>query len=101
MILFPKEFSLDKAARLEYDQTGITHALLFTGVDFVDGELRRWRVENNWDNKVGDKGFFLMNDSWFAEYMCAVAGLKSYLSEELQEAVNLEPIVLPPWDPID
>jgi len=25
----------------------MTHAMLFTGVDVVDGEPRRWRVENS------------------------------------------------------
>ena len=48
----------------------------------------------------GDKGFFLMNDSWFAEYMFEIAVPKSYLPEDLQRALDLEPIVLPPWDPM-
>ena len=98
--VYGAEFGMDKAARLEYHQTRMTHAMLFTGVDVVDGEPRRWRVENSWDDKVGDKGFFLMNDSWFAEYMFEIAVPKSYLPEDLQRALDLEPIVLPPWDPM-
>ena len=98
--VYGADFSLDKAARLEYQQTRMTHAMLFTGVDIVDGKPRRWRVENSWDDKVGDKGFFLMNDSWFAEYMFEIAAPKSYLPEDLQRALELEPIVLPPWDPM-
>jgi bleomycin hydrolase len=94
------DFSLDKAARLEYHQTRMTHAMLFTGVDVVDGQPRRWRVENSWDDKVGDKGFFLMNDSWFAEYMFEIAVPRSYLPADLQKAWEQEPIVLPPWDPM-
>ena len=98
--VYGAEFGMDKAARLEYHQTRMTHAMLFTGVDVVDGQPRRWRVENSWDSKVGDKGFFLMNDSWFAEYMFEIAVPKSYLPEDLQQALDLEPIVLPPWDPM-
>ena len=98
--VYGAEFGMDKAARLEYHQTRMTHAMLFTGVDVVDGQPRRWRVENSWDDKVGDKGFFLMNDSWFAEYMFEIAVPKSYLPEDLQRALDLEPIVLPPWDPM-
>jgi bleomycin hydrolase len=98
--VYTSDFSLDKAARLEYHQTRMTHAMLFTGVDVVDGTPRRWRVENSWDDKVGDKGFCLMNDSWFAEYMFEIAAPKSYLSPELQQAWEQEPIVLPPWDPM-
>ena len=98
--VYNAEFSMDKEARLEYHQTAMTHAMLFTGVDVVDGKPRRWRVENSWDDKVGDKGFFLMNDSWFAEYMFEIAAPKSYLPEDLQKALDLEPVVLPPWDPM-
>ena len=98
--VYGAEFGLNKAERLEYHQTRMTHAMLFTGVDVVEGKPRRWRVENSWDDKVGDKGFFLMNDSWFAEYMFEIAAPKSYLPEDLQRALEQEPIVLPPWDPM-
>ena len=98
--VYDAEYSMNKEDRLEYHQTAMTHAMLFTGVDVVDGKPRRWRVENSWDDKVGDRGFFLMNDSWFAEYMFEIAAPISYLPEELQQALDLEPIVLPPWDPM-
>ena len=98
--VYNADFSMNKEERLEYRQTAMTHAMLFTGVDVVDGNPRRWRVENSWDDKVGEKGFFLMNDSWFAEYMFEIAAPMSYLPEELQQALDLEPVVLPPWDPM-
>ncbi len=41
-----------------------------------------------------------MNDSWFDEYMFEIAARKDYLPADLQEALTLEPIVLPPWDPM-
>ena len=83
-----------------HHQTVMTHAMLFTGVDVVDGQSRRWRVENSWGDENGKKGFFVMNDSWFDEYMFEIAGRQSYLTPELQEALELEPTVLPPWDPM-
>ena len=93
-------FDMDKAARLEYGQTQMTHAMLFTGVDVVDGAPRRWRVENSYGDAVGDKGFFLMNDSWFDEHMFEIAAPRKYLSPELMAALDTEPVVLPPWDPM-
>ena len=93
-------FDMDKAARLEYGQTQMTHAMLFTGVDVVDGAPRRWRVENSYGDAVGDKGFFLMNDSWFDEHMFEIATPREYMSPELMAALDTEPIVLPPWDPM-
>ena len=98
--VYGTDFSMDKAERLEYHQTAMTHAMMFTGVDVVDGVPRRWRVENSWDDKVGNKGFFLMNDSWFAEYMFEIAVPKEYLSAELRDSLELAPIVLPAWDPM-
>ncbi|MBM44313.1 MAG: aminopeptidase [Phycisphaerae bacterium] len=99
--MYDVPFNLTKGDRLEYHETLMTHAMLFTGVDVVDGTPRRWRVENSWgEEKVGRKGFQVMNDSWFDEYMFEIAARKSALPAELQEALEAEPIVLPPWDPM-
>jgi bleomycin hydrolase len=99
--LYDTEFTLDKASRLQYQETRMTHAMLFTGVDVTDdGSVRRWRVENSWGEDPGRKGFFVMNDNWFDEYVFEVAARRSELPPELQEALDQPPIVLPAWDPM-
>lgn len=98
--LYDTSLKLSKSDRLLYHQTLMTHAMLFTGVDVVDNNPRRWRVENSWGEDNGKKGFFVMNDSWFGEYMFEVAVQKSYLPTELQDAIAQEPIELAPWDPM-
>lgn len=98
--LYEAPFPLDKASRLQYHETQMTHAMLFTGVDVVDEKVRRWRVENSWGEEPGLKGFFVMNDNWFDEYVFEIAARKSELPPELQEALDQEPIVLPAWDPM-
>jgi bleomycin hydrolase len=99
--VYDTAFTLDKADRLVYHQTAMTHAMLFTGVDVVNNRPRRWRVENSWgEEKCGRKGFFVMNDSWFDEHMFEIATRKSALPKPLQRALRLPPIVLPPWDPM-
>lgn len=98
--VYDTEFSLTKAQRLVYGESAMTHAMVFTGVDVVDGAPRRWRVENSWGDDVGKKGFFLMNDSWFDEYVFEIAARRSSLSPELQAALKQPPIVLPAWDPM-
>ena len=97
--VYDTRFTLNKSDRLIYHRSRMTHAMLFTGVDVVDGRARRWRVENSWGDEIGRKGFFIMNDSWFDEFVFAVVARKSYLPRHLQKALELEPIVLPPWDP--
>ena len=99
--LYGMELKLDKAERLDYGYSRMTHAMVFTGVDIdEDDKPRRWRVENSWGTGVGDKGFYTMSDSWFDEYSYEVMVDKKYLSEELLKVLDTEPIVLKPWDPM-
>ena len=98
--LYGVEFGMNKAARLRYGQTMMTHAMLFTGVDVVDGASRRWRVENSWGDDSGVKGFYTMNDDWFDEYMFEIAAPKSYLNESMHNGLKTTPVVLPAWDPM-
>ncbi|MBT6164411.1 MAG: C1 family peptidase [Phycisphaerae bacterium] len=99
--VYGTKLGLTKAQRLDYHQTLMTHAMLFTGVDVHDGVPVKWRVENSWgDENVGEKGFHAMNDSWFDEYMFEVAIEKKYLSADMLAAWEEEPTVLSPWDPM-
>src|SRR5690348_16420071 len=99
--VYDTSFDLDKAARLEYGESQMTHAMLFTGVDLgEDGAARRWRVENSWGSDTGRDGFYTMNDSWFDEYVFEITARRSALPAELQAALDTEPIVLPAWDPM-
>ena len=93
-------FDLDKAARLAYHESAMTHAMLFTGVDVLDGATRRWRVENSWGSDQGKDGFYTMDDSWFSQYVFEIAARKSDLPDDLRSALDAEPIVLPAWDPM-
>ena len=98
--LYGVEYGMDKATRLRFGQTMMTHAMLFTGVDVVDGSPRRWRVENSWGSDNGVKGFYTMNDGWFDEYMFEIAAPSSHLSDQMREGLSTEPVVLPAWDPM-
>jgi bleomycin hydrolase len=90
-----------KAERIMYGQSLMTHAMVLTGVDLDgDGHARKWRVENSWGDKLGDKGFFVMTDTWFDEYVYEVAVSRDYLSDDLRAVLREEPTVLPPWDPM-
>jgi len=98
--VYDTSFTLDKAGRLVFHETQMTHAMLFTGVDLLDGKPRRWRVENSWGSDKGKDGFYTMNDSWFDEYVFEIAARRDALPEELRAALDTEPIVLPAWDPM-
>ena len=98
--LFDTKFKMNKASRLEYGDSAMTHAMLFTGVDLKRNTPRKWRVENSWGDKNGDKGYYLMSDSWVDEYNYEVVVDKKYLSNKTLEIFNREPHNLEPWDPM-
>jgi len=91
---------MDKKTRLEYGDSQMTHAMLFTGVDIVKNKCTKWRVENSWGNKSGDKGYFLMSDDWFSEYNYEVVIDKKYLSKNFLKMFEQDVVRLDPWDPM-
>ena len=98
--VYDADLSLSKAERLLHHQTLMTHAMLFTGVDVVDGHPRRWRVENSWGSDKADKGFWTMNDNWFGEHVFEIAVRRDALPASQLAAFDEEPVVLPAWDPM-
>ena len=98
--LFDVDFSMSKAERLDYGESMMTHAMVLTGVDLVDGQPTKWKVENSWGDKVGEKGFFVMSDDWMEEFCYQIVVNKKYLPKDLQEILKEEPTMLAPWDPM-
>ena len=98
--VYATDSTMSKADRLLMHDSLMTHAMLFVGVDVVDGAPRKWHVENSWGDEKGDKGLFTMNDNWFGEYVLEIAVHRSALSPELQAVLDTEPAVLPAWDPM-
>lgn len=43
---------------------------------------------------------FMMTDSWFDEYVFQVVVPRQLASPSLVRVLDMEPIVLPPWDPL-
>ncbi|MFC7394620.1 aminopeptidase C [Scopulibacillus cellulosilyticus] len=97
---FGMPFQMTKGERLDYMESCLTHAMVLTGVNLVDGKPNRWKVENSWGEKAGNKGYYVMSDKWMDEYTYQVVVNKKYLSEDLKNALDQEPIELQPWDPM-
>lgn len=99
--IYGTTFGLDKAARLDFGESAMNHAMVITGVDLDDeGRPVKWRIENSWGDKVGEKGYLVMTDRWFDEYNYEVAIERSYLPAELLPVLETEPTHLHPWDPM-
>tara|TARA_Y100000588_G_scaffold390903_1_gene497858 strand:- start:154756 stop:156096 length:1341 start_codon:yes stop_codon:yes gene_type:complete len=100
-LFYGTDFPMTKADRLEYGDSQMTHAMLFTGVDLDSkNNPRKWRVENSWGNKRSNKGYDIMTDKWFDEYNYEVVVHKQFLTDAEIEIYKRKPIKLPPWDPM-
>uniref|UniRef100_A0A671NTJ1 Bleomycin hydrolase n=1 Tax=Sinocyclocheilus anshuiensis TaxID=1608454 RepID=A0A671NTJ1_9TELE len=95
--------NLSKAERLIYGDSMMTHAMILTGVTDKNGKegcYEKWRVENSWGDDRGNKGYLIMTDEWFSEYVYEVVVDKNFLPPEVLDVMQQDPIVLPAWDPM-
>ena len=100
-LFYSTDFPMTKIDRLEFGDSQMTHAMLFTGVDLDGrGHPRKWQVENSWGEKRSDKGYDIMTDSWFDEYNYEVVVYKDYITKDEFSVYQKDPVVLPPWDPM-
>jgi bleomycin hydrolase len=98
----------NKEDRVRFGDSAMTHAMLFTGVDFDEfGTPYRFRVENSWGDSHGDKGFYTMHENWYNEYMFEIAVHKDLLPDDYKLAYQnylnsgrTPDITLPVWDPM-
>ncbi len=92
----------DKAARLDYGESLMTHAMVLEGVNLGDdGKPTLWKVENSWGKDHGKDGFDSLTDDWFSEYVYQIVVDRKYLTDEQRKNFDtMEPIELAPWDPL-
>ena len=98
--VFQTDFKMNKQTRLEYGDSEMTHAMLLTGVDIKKRNSTKWKIENSWGTKSGNKGYMMMTDEWFDEYTYEIVVDKKYISKRLLKYLDMEPVALRPWDPM-
>lgn len=99
--LFHTTFTMNKAQRLDYGHSFMTHAMVLQGVNLDEkGKPNRWKVENSWGKDAGKDGYYVMTDDWFSEYTYQIVVNKKYLSKKILNAYKMDPIMLEPWDPM-
>lgn len=99
---FPVEGCLDRAERLDYGESLMTHAMVLEGVNLDEaGHPTLWKVENSWGEDHGRDGFDTLSDPWFDEYVYQVVVDKKYLTDTERATYETEEAtVLAPWDPM-
>ncbi|BDZ32353.1 C1 family peptidase [Lactiplantibacillus brownii] len=98
--LFGINGHLTKAQRLQTGEGEVSHAMTLTGVDIVADTPTKWKVENSWGSENGDKGYFVMTQDWFDDYVYEVVVHKHFLAPEFQALLKEPARRLPAWDPL-
>lgn len=100
--LFGISFGMDKKERVSTHDSGSSHAMSLVAVDIdpESGDTLKWMVENSWGPDAGYKGFLIMTDEWFDEYMFRLVAEKKYVPEDILKMMEQEPVLLPAWDPM-
>jgi len=99
--LFGVSFGMNKEQRIKTYDSGSSHGMNLVGVNVQDnGNVDKWLLENSWGAKKGHKGFLIMTDDWFSEYMFRLVIHKDYVEAKTLELLEKEPTMLPPWDPM-
>ena len=83
---------------LDSGESMMDHAMVITGVDLVDGKPTKWKIENSWGEKPGFKGYFVMSDKWFDEFVYEVVVRKEFLTDDQKKLAESKPTPLPAWD---
>ena len=95
------DFSMSKAERLDARESAMNHAMLITGVNLdEEGKPNRWKIENSWSDERGEKGYYVMNGSWFDNFVYQAVIEKKYLSAKQIAELETEPMHFMPWDPM-
>ena len=94
------DLTLTKEDALNYWFSAMNHAMVITGVNLDEqGRPTRWKIENSWGDKNGEKGYYICSDTWFDQYVFQASIEKAYLGDAAALMAQ-KPIVLAPWDPM-
>ncbi len=99
--LYGIDFPMTKAERIATFDSGSTHAMTLTAVDLDEnGKPKKWKVENSWGANNGHKGYLIMTNRWFEDYMFRLVVDKQYASEDIVKAFDQKPPMLTYDDPL-
>ena len=98
--LYGMDFTLSREELFETYSSTPNHNMVFTGIDIVDGKVKKWLVENSWGDTRGKKGYFTMLDDWFDDYVQVVVVHRKYIPQDILEIFKTRAETLPPWDPM-
>jgi len=92
--------AMDKADRLIYGDSLMTHAMALTGCHIADDAPVRWRVENSHGEDRYEKGYLMMTHDWFTQFVFEVVVDRRHVPAAVLAAAERPVTSLPAWDPM-
>ncbi len=96
---FGLDLVFDKSDMLDFYHSAMNHAMVITGVDLKDGKPVRWKIENSWGDTAGVKGYYVMSEAFFKDFVYQAAIKDKYLNTKEKDALKKKAVLLAPWDP--
>ena len=75
-----------------------SHIMLITGVDLVDNQPKKWKIENTWGENFGKNGQYVATNDWLNRYVFKICINKKYLTDRQLNLLNKPPILVRKWD---
>lgn len=96
---FGTQLTMSKEDRIRYRGTSGTHVMTFSGVELDEnGAPVRWKVHNSYGPQMGIQGHYVMDDSWFDEYVLSVVIDKQFAPPEIVAAYETAPETIDPGE---
>ena len=95
--VFDIDLYLDRNSILKTNGITDCHCMLITGVNVVDDKTDRWKIENSWGNKYGNKGYYVATDDWIDTYVHRIVINKRFLEKKHLEILKQNKIKMEKW----
>ena len=95
--VFDIDLYLDRNSILKTNGITDCHCMLITGVNIVADKVDRWKIENSWGNKYGNKGYYVATDDWIDTYVHRIVINKRFLEKKHLEILKQDKIKMEKW----
>lgn len=96
--IFDIDLKLDNNSILKTNGMTNCHCMLITGVNIIDGEPTKYKIENSWGSKYGNKGYYVATNDWISNYVHRIVINKKLLTTKQLEILRKNIIKLDKWD---
>ncbi len=96
--IFGIDLKLDSNSILKTNGITGCHCMIITGADIIDNKVTKWKIENSWGSKYGNKGYYVATDDWLKKYVHRIVINKKYLTKKQLETLDKQPIKIEKWD---